>query len=74
MDKSSLSGIIGWMQIQTTKRFRHPLFKMSSLKRPQTMNADGLVEKGIPTMLLVGCKLVTANHENRMELHLKVKN
>ena len=38
------------------------------------MNADGLVEKGIPTMLLVGCKLVTANHENRMELRLNGKN
>ena len=37
------------------------------------MNADGLVDKGIPTMLSVGCKLVTANHENRMELHLKGK-
>ena len=74
MDKSSISGIIAWMQIQTTKRFRNPIFKMPSVKSLQTMNVDGLVEKGIPTMLLVGCKLVTANHENRMELHLKGKN
>ena len=74
MDKTSISGIIAWMQIQTTKRFHHPVFKMPSVKSLQTMNADGLVEKGIPTMLLVGCKLVTANHENRMELHLKGKN
>ena len=74
MDKSSISEIIGSMEIQTTKRVRHPAFKMASIKRLQTMNADGLVEKGIPTMLLVGCKLVTANHENRMELHLKGKN
>ena len=38
------------------------------------MTADGFVEKCIPTMLLVGCKLVTANHENRIELQLKGKN
>ena len=38
------------------------------------MNADGFVEKCIPAMLLVGSKLVTANYENRMELHLKGKN
>ena len=74
MDKSPISGIIGWMQIQTTKRFRHPIFKMPSVKSLQTMNADGLEEKCIPTMLLVGCKLVTANHENRIELQLKGKN
>ena len=37
------------------------------------MNADGFVDKCIPTMLLVGGKPVTANHENRMELHLKGK-
>ena len=74
MDKSSISGIIVWMQNQTTKRCRHPVFKTPSVKSLQTMNVDGLVEKGIPTMLLVGCKLVTANHENRMELHLKGKN
>ena len=74
MDKSSILGIKGWMQIQTTKGLRHPMFKMPSVKSLQTMNADGLVEKGIPTMLSVGCKLVRANHENRMELHLKGKN
>ena len=66
--------LIGWMQIKTTKGLRHTIFKMPSVQRLQTMNADGLVEKGIPTMLLVGCKLVTAHHENRMELHLKGKN
>ena len=62
------------MQIQTTKGFLHPIFKMPSVKSLQTRNADGLVEKCIPTMLLVGCKLVTANHENRMELRLNGKN
>ena len=46
-----MSGIIGWTQIQTTKTFRHPIFKMPSVKSLQTMNADGLVEKCIPTML-----------------------
>ena len=74
MDKRSISGIIGWMQIQTTKRCRHPIFKRPSVKSLQTMNADGFVEKCIPAMLLVGSKLVTANYENRMELHLKGKN
>ena len=74
MDKSSISGIIGWMQIQTTQRFHQPIFKMPSVKSLQTTNADGLVEKCIPPMLLDGCKLVTANHENRMELRLKGKN
>ena len=38
------------------------------------MNGEGFVEKSIPTMLLVGCKLVTAHHENRMDLRLKAKN
>ena len=73
MDKSSISGIIGWMQIQTTKRFHHPIFKMPSVNSLPTMHADQLAEKCIPTMLLVGRKLVTANHENRMELRLKGK-
>ena len=74
MDKTSISGIIGWMQIQTTKGVRHPIFKMTSVKSIQTMNGEGFVEKSIPTMLLVGCKLVTAHHENRMDLRLKAKN
>ena len=71
MDKSSISGITGRIQIQTTKRYHHSTFKMPSVKSLQTMNAEGFVEKCIPTMLLVGCNLVTANNENTMELHLK---
>ena len=56
------------------KRTSTPNIQNVTRKNLQTMNADGLVEKCIRTMLLVGCKLVTANYENRMELHLKSKN
>ena len=46
---------------------------MPSVKSLQTTNADGLVEKCIPPMLLDGCKLVTANNKNRMAVCFKVK-
>ena len=48
MDKSSISGISGWMQIQTTKGFLHPIFKMPSVKSLQTRNAEGVLENSVP--------------------------
>ena len=49
VDKSSISGIIRCMQIETTKRYHHATLKMPSVKSLQTINPEGALEIRVPS-------------------------